>query len=130
MVTRHPRPTQRNGDARMNQIVLALTTAIALATSASAHSKSEQTTPANEAVVATVDKIEIRFDDPMRVTAISLTGPDGDVEIARETGLDPVATFRAVPVAAISAGVYTVEWRGLSADGHPMQSSFGFTVAN
>ncbi len=118
----------------MKRSIIALAAAIALAstlvTGASAHSKFEQTTPANEAVVATVDKIEIRFDDPMRVTAISLTGPDGDVEIARETGLDPVATFRAVPVAAISAGVYTVEWRGLSADGHPMQSSFGFTVAN
>lgn len=114
----------------MKQTILALMAAIALSTSASAHSKSEETTPANEAVVATVDAIEIKFDDPMRVTAISLSGPDGDVDIERKTGLDPVTFFRAVPITEITPGAYTVEWRGLSADGHPMQGTFGFAVAD
>jgi methionine-rich copper-binding protein CopC len=114
----------------MKNSILAFAAAIALATGASAHSKSEETTPANEATVETVDVIEMRFDDPMRVTAIFLTGSDGDISIERETGLDLVTAFRAVPVAELSAGVYTVEWRGLSADGHPMQGTFGFTVAD
>lgn len=114
----------------LKSITLALAAALATATAALAHSKSEDTTPANAATVETVEVIELRFGDPMRVTAISLTGPDGDVEITRETGLDPVTEFRAMPPATMSAGAYSVEWRGLSVDGHPMQGTFEFTVAD
>jgi copper resistance protein C len=101
-----------------------------LATGASAHSKAEETTPANDATVKTVNAIEMRFDDPMRVTAISLTGPGGALDMERETGLDPVTEFRALPPADLPKGDYTVDWRGLSTDGHPMQGSFTFTVTN
>ena len=108
---------------------IALAAMLLLPTTVFGHSKAEQTTPGNNATVETVEVIEIRFDDPMRVTAISMTGPDGEVEIERETGLEPVTEFRATPGSAIGAGVYQVDWRGLAADGHPMQGSFSFTVA-
>ena len=100
-----------------------------LPTTAFGHSKAEQTTPGNNTTVEIVEVIEIRFDDPMRVTTISLKGPDGEVEIKRETGLDPVTEFRASPTATVGSGIYRVDWRGLAADGHPMQGSFSFTVA-
>ena len=100
-----------------------------LPTTVFGHSKAEQTTPGNNTTVKTVEVIEIRFDDPMRVTAISLKGPEGAVEIERETGLDPVTKFRATPGSAMGEGVYQVDWRGLAADGHPMQGSFSFTVS-
>ena len=114
----------------MKQIIFAGLTLVITATSAWAHSKAEETLPADAAIVAAVDVIEMRFDDPMRVTAFTMTGPDGDVEIERETGMDPVTLFRAMPPLDLPDGGYSVEWRGLSADGHPMQGSFGFTVAN
>lgn len=114
----------------MKLIVLVLAATLATATAALAHSKAENTTPAGGATVETVEVIKLSFDDPMRVTAITLTGPDGDMEITRETGLDPVTEFRAVPKGDIPAGAYTVDWRGLAADGHPMQGRFGFTVAD
>ncbi|MCK0166703.1 copper resistance protein CopC [Jannaschia sp. S6380] len=114
----------------MKSITLALVATLATATAALAHSKAEDTTPANEATVETVEVIELRFDDPMRVTAISLIGPDGEMEITRETGLDPVTEFRAIPLEAMPAGAYSVDWRGLSADGHPMQGAFAFTVSD
>lgn len=113
----------------MIRATLAALVVAATATAAVAHTKSEQTTPGHEATVETVDVIEIRFDDPMRVTAITLTGPDGSLGVDRETGFDPVTEFRAKPPASLPAGSYTVEWRGMSADGHPMQGSFSFTVA-
>ncbi|KQI69181.1 copper resistance protein [Loktanella sp. 3ANDIMAR09] len=100
------------------------------ATSVLAHSKAEDTTPAHETTVETVEVIELRFDDPMRITMISLTGPDGNVDITRETGLDPVTEFRAIPPETMPEGAYTVDWRGLSKDGHPMQGGFGFMVAD
>jgi len=81
----------------MRQMTLALLVLAATTTGALAHSKAEQTTPANEATIEEVEAIEMRFDDPMRVTAITLTGPDGDVSIERETGMDAVTEFRALP---------------------------------
>ncbi len=112
----------------MKQIILALAATLVTATAALAHSKAEDTTPAAGATVETVEVIELRFDDPMRVTAIALVGPDGELAITRETGLDPVTEFRAMPNENMPAGAYTVDWRGLSSDGHPMQGSFSFTV--
>ena len=94
-----------------------------------AHSKPEDTTPANNTTVEVVEVISIRFNDPMRVTAIKIIGPDGTVGVDRVTGLEPVTEFLAAPTAIMPAGDYAVEWRGLSADGHPMQGSFGFTVS-
>ena len=108
---------------------MAIAALLVLPTTVFGHSKAEQTTPGSNATVQTVEVIEIRFDDPMRVTAISMTGPDGEVEIERETGLEPVTEFRASPTATMGSGVYQVDWRGLAADGHPMQGSFSFTVA-
>lgn len=95
-----------------------------------AHAKAEQTTPENEATVKTVEVIEIRFDDPIRVTAISMIGPDGEVDVERETGMDAVTEFRALPTAELPVGTYKIDWRGLSADGHPIEGSFGFAIAN
>ena len=114
----------------MKHTILAVAATLAMATAALAHSKAEDTTPAGGTTVEAVEVIELRFDDPMRVTAIVLTGPDGELEITRETGLDPVTEFRAMPPEDMPAGVYTVDWRGLSSDGHPMQGSFDFTVAD
>ena len=114
----------------MRQMTFALLVLAATATGVLAHSKAEQTTPANEATVAAVEAIEMRFDDPMRVTAITLTGPDGGVSIERETGMDAVTEFRALPPAELPDGAYTVDWRGLSSDGHPMQGSFSFIIAD
>ena len=114
----------------MKQSIFAILALIATATGAWAHSKAEETTPANEATVASVEAIEMRFDDPMRVIAITMTGPDGEVDIERETGMDAVTEFRALLPADLPDGAYTVDWRGLSADGHPMQGTFGFKVAD
>lgn len=114
----------------MRQMTFALLVLAVTASGASAHSKAEQTTPANKATVATLEAIEMRFDDPMRVTAITLTGPDGEVNIQRETGMDAMTEFRALPPAELPDGAYTVDWRGLSSDGHPMQGTFGFTIAD
>ena len=114
----------------MRQTFLAALATVALATSAEAHSGIENTTPANEATVEAVEVIEMRFDDPMRVTAITLTGPEGEIEIERETGMDAVTVFSALPSVDLPAGDYSVDWRSLSSDGHPMQGSFSFTVAD
>ena len=77
-----------------------------------------------------VEAIEMRFADPMRVTASTLTGPVGEVSTGREPGTEAVTEFRALPPANRRDGAYTVDWRGLSSDGHPMQGTFRFTIAD
>lgn len=112
----------------IKQILLGLAVAIS-PMPAAAHSKSEATTPADGATVTEVPELSMRFDDPMRVISITLTSSDGDVEIERETGMDPAADFRAKPLETLAPGSYRFDWRGMAADGHPMQGSFSFTVA-
>ncbi|WP_234998827.1 copper resistance CopC family protein [Ruegeria sp. AU67] len=95
---------------------------------AAAHSKSEETTPADGATVPDVPELSMRFDDPMRIISVTLTSPDGNVKIERETGMDPTTEFRAMPLEELAPGSYRFDWRGMALDGHPMQGSFSFTV--
>ena len=106
----------------------AVTIAIGSTSPAWSHSKKEGTTPADGTTVQAVEAIEMRFDKPMRIIAVTVKTAGDDVAIERETGMEPVTEFRAVPAETLAPGAYEVEWRGMSGDGHPMQGSFGFTV--
>ena len=108
----------------------ALTLLLALATTGAwAHSKSETTEPADGATVGAVETIAIRFDAPMRVTMIRLTRDGEEAAVERETGMEPVTRFVAKPGDDLAPGTYRVEWRGLAADGHPMDGTFSFTLS-
>ena len=111
----------------IKQTLLGLAVVVAPAL-AFAHSKSEATTPADGATVTEVSELSMRFDDPMRIISVTLTSPEGDIEIARETGMDPATEFRALPMEELTPGSYRFDWRGMASDGHPMQGSFSFTV--
>lgn len=103
--------------------------ALALPAAALAHSGKLQTTPPDGAMLdAAPGEILMQFDGPMRITSITLFGEEGSVPLQSEQGTDPVTEYMAEPQAEIAPGEYEVEWRGLSADGHPMEGGFGFTV--
>lgn len=112
----------------IKQFLLGLAVAIAPMVAA-AHSKSEATTPADGATVPEVSELSMRFDDPMRIISVTLTATDDDIEIERETGMEPTTEFRAVPLEELAPGSYRFDWRGMASDGHPMQGNFSFTVA-
>ena len=111
----------------IKQTLLGLAVAITPAL-AFAHSKSEATTPADGATVTEVPELSMRFDDPMRIISVTLASTEGDIEIERETGMDPAKEFRALPLEELAPGSYRFDWRGMASDGHPMQGSFSFTV--
>ena len=102
---------------------------IAASGAATAHSRPETTAPANGEVVAVAPAvIVISFDKPMRITLIELTDVDGDAfALERTDAMAPVTRFEATPP-PLPAGSYTVEWRGLSEDGHAMSGRFSFEV--
>ncbi|MFC3613006.1 copper resistance protein CopC [Lutimaribacter marinistellae] len=106
--------------------------AVALVTSAAfAHSSKEATVPTDGAILETPpESIEMTLDSPMRVTMVRLTDSTGTgMDLQRSDDMAPVTQFKAVP-ATLGKGAYTVEWRGLSGDGHPMQGSFSFEIAD
>ena len=113
---------------RVRAIVAAVMVAVTGA--AFAHSKQEVTVPHDGAILASPpDVVSIAFDAPMRITVIRLTSEAGDTfELERSDDMQPVTEFRATPP-ALPHGRYTVEWRGLSADGHAMKGRFSFEVA-
>lgn len=96
-----------------------------------AHSKKQATVPADGAVLAvSPETIAMTFDMPLRVTLIALRDQSGaDHPLTRTDNMQPVSDFAATPPATLSAGKYTVEWRGLATDGHPMQGQFSFDIA-
>ncbi|MEN3791986.1 copper resistance CopC family protein [Fulvimarina sp. MAC3] len=98
------------------------------APAALAHSKGE-TTPADGETVASIETISMDFDKPMRVTAFKLSKSGEMLATSSKQGMDMVSEYRAVPESALVPGDYTVEWRGLSQDGHPMQGEFSFTIS-
>lgn len=110
----------------------ALAMALSLLSSpAIAHSEKQGTTPADGAqLTETPEMIHMIFDDPMRITMVKLVDAGGaEMPMERETGLEPTLEFHAEPQ-PLTPGVYTVEWRGLAADGHAMQGSFSFELTD
>ena len=103
---------------------------LVVAGAAFAHSKQEVTVPDDGAVLAAPpDVVSIAFDAPMRITVIRLTSEAGDtIALERSDDMQAVTDFRATPP-VLPNGRYTVEWRGLSADGHAMKGRFSFEVA-
>jgi methionine-rich copper-binding protein CopC len=104
--------------------------ALGLASQAAlAHSSKEGTRPTDGAVLtASPEKVGMTFDMPMRVTLVSLTDQDGkDHTLTRQDNMQPVKVFDATPP-DLPMGNYTVQWRGLAEDGHPMQGTFSFQV--
>lgn len=97
---------------------------------ASAHDAVESTSPADGASVpAPPQSVSLTLNKPplalgTQVTVNDAAGTDwadGAVQIA-----DNVASQKLK--AGAPAGVYTVQWRVASADGHPIEGTFGFTV--
>jgi methionine-rich copper-binding protein CopC len=97
---------------------------------AAAHSKKEMTKPENGAVLAeSPETILMRFDMPLRVTLITLADQDSVThDLIRTDDMQPVSEFSAA-VPLLPAGLYSVAWRGLAEDGHPMQGAFSFEVS-
>ena len=96
---------------------------------ASAHNELVSTEPTADAVLdAPPSSLVLEFSEAVLEISptVVLTGPTGDV------GLDaPVVdeTLVSVPIpAALAPGGYSVIWRVVSADGHPVQGAFTFTV--
>src|SRR5690606_32287483 len=98
--------------------------------SASAHADLVRANPAPGSVVAPPPaKGEPSLTDPVEAPpeAIIVAGPDGRrVEQGEARVAEDDVTTMLVDVAATTEGTYTVEWRAISADTHPVGGTFQF----
>lgn len=101
------------------------------ASPAEAHDDLLETSPADGSTVETVPReVVLRFTGDLLDFSqdVIVTTPDGE----QLTGLDvSVEGAQAVAVLpdGLGPGAYTVAWRVVSNDGHPVQGKFGFVVA-
>ena len=129
----HPRTTRlRRGGRTAALLVAGLTFAapIALAPAASAHDALVGSTPkAGSTLTTAPTSVTVSFEEPPLAAglAVAVTAPDKTLV----TSGDPVLTGTDVvsPLAPLTqAGVYTVAWRVVADDGHPVTGTFSFTL--
>lgn len=112
----------------MREALLGVAVVLGSAGAAMGHSPLKVTTPANDSVLATAPKtIELAFQQPMRLVAVSLTGSGVDESLDVSGADEPVADHE-LPAPSLAPGAYAVEWRGMAEDGHIMTGTFSFTV--
>jgi methionine-rich copper-binding protein CopC len=111
--------------------VVALVAALTLpALPASAHDELESSSPkAGSTVTQALPRVSVTFEEAVLdygrgTTLLQVTGPDGrHYETACASGGDRTVS---APVKLGGAGRYTVTWRVVSADGHPVSDSIFF----
>jgi len=129
----HPRTTRLRPGGRMAALLVAgvaLATPIALAPAASAHDAFVGSTPkAGSTLTTAPTSVTVSFEEPPLAAglAVAVTAPDTTLVTSGDpvlTGTDVVSPL--VPLT--QAGVYTVAWRVVADDGHPVTGTFSFTL--
>src|SRR5438093_4333044 len=120
---------------RLATLVAMFAAAVALvvvpATTASAHALLLQTEPSPQTTVRrSPDAIRLHFSEAVEVTfgAVRIFDVNGSrVDAGRISRVDGRRVV-VVPVGHLEDGTYTVTWRVVSADGHPVHGGFVFYV--
>ena len=109
--------------------ILSLAFMAAHSSGALAHSKVEDTTPANGATITAVPAvIGLNFSEGIRLTRVEMAHeehPAVSLDLGAQISFGRVFT---IPLPSNGTGIYVIEWRGLGEDGHAMQGEFSFTV--
>ena len=113
-------------------IALAAAALLVTAPSASAHNVLISTDPAKGAVLETApSKITLTFDAPVQpgnVNQVVVTGPDGN--IWTDGTVEVASNVVTVPLRPLGPqGDYTIGYRILSADGHPVSAEVKFAMS-
>ena len=120
--------------ARVRSLVAVVATAgallLAAAPSASAHDVFISSTPANGSTLTSAPTaITLTFEEPPTTSGLAgaITAPDGTVSTLAPTLSGAVVT---APVpGTLARGAYTVAWRVVADDGHPLTGTLTFTLA-
>lgn len=100
---------------------------LALTQPALAHDALKSSDPAKNAEVETVEEVSLEFTARVRLPVVVVTGADGKRHESGKPSVDgPVVTQRLN--GSLPKGKYTIAYRVVSSDGHPIQGEIPFTV--
>ena len=111
---------------------LTLVLAVVGALPAHAHDRLTGSEPADgSALDAPPAAITLTFNtEPLAVEPqVVVTDPAGTVVAEGAPTIDGTTATLPLDTAALTGGAYSVAWRVVSSDGHPIEGTFGFTVA-
>lgn len=111
-------------------LLLGVLSSIIMATGAEAHAALESISPKDGSSVTTAPRrVVLTFSEPISTSfaTVTVTGPDGVVSEGR-TAVDGVTVTQAL-APDVANGRYTVTYRVVSEDGHPVSDRTTFTVA-
>jgi copper transport protein len=118
---------------RLASLVLLATSSIALPRSATVHATLVSSEPAaNSRLASSPSRVRLVFSEPVeaKLGRIALHPTSGST-ITLRAGADPRDVHAVVArVDSLPSGSYRVEWRVVSADGHPVDGTFTFTVGD
>ncbi len=113
-------------------VVAAVLIALAAAAPAGAHAVLLETQPANGTVLETwPDRVLLRFNEPVDASLGALRVYDSDanrVDSGRTSRPDAQTVAIELGDHPLARGTYTVAWRVVSADSHPVHGAFVFSV--
>lgn len=114
---------------RITKIVVLLAGLISFHGGVQAHSKVTITEPENKAVLQeTPTAIKLNFANKIRLTKVTLQRAEQeviDLDLSNDKGFKNKFSLLNT---SKGNGLYKINWRGLSIDGHVMQGKFSFTV--
>jgi methionine-rich copper-binding protein CopC len=106
---------------------VALASVLATAAPAEAHTALTSSDPAKGATVTSPARIRLTFGDPVRFTGVVVVDAHGGHhESGKSQAVDNHVTEAIAGV--LAPGVYTVGWRVVAPDGHPVTGEYKFTV--
>jgi copper resistance protein C len=106
---------------------VALVSVLATAAPAEAHTTLVSSDPAKGATVTSPEQIRLTYADPVRFTGVVvLDAHGGHHESGKSQAVDNHVTEAVAGV--LAPGVYTVGWRVVAPDGHPVTGEYRFTV--
>jgi copper transport protein len=125
----------RRGAAAVVVVLLGALLAVGAAVPASAHAMLERTSPGADSVVAHApDHVDVTFSEAVTLVPGAVRVYDGalrEVDAGAASHPDGDPTSAAVPLApGLTAGTYTVTWRVVSADSHPVSGGFRFSIGH
>ena len=113
-----------------NSLVAVSVAAMLLAGPAFGHAKLLRTLPAADAQLpAAPPSLTLTFNENVRLAVLTLTADGKTIPVTVDRNLPPAPQV-SVPLPALTAGKYQVQWSALSAaDGHVTKGTFSFVIA-
>jgi methionine-rich copper-binding protein CopC len=109
-------------------VVVALTALLVCAGPASAHTSLQKASPAIGSTVGPPVQIVLTYADPVRFTQVLVSDAAGRrYQSGKSYAVDNTVTEKVA--ATLPNGLYTVAWRVVAPDGHPVEGTYHFTVA-